>query len=200
MSCFMCGRNSPDCLLAVWNTCLAQPVPRENGTQLVWLGPGLNRPRRRHQRSRSSHTRVNCAHTRETDWNLPDPFPIKSWMTLRQIKGWCCFVRWVSMSNEKARARHSTSYFKSQFSCRRTKGSICRELIVGCRRVGLDKCIYSCANALAMHSLILNTVAEGCNMKTQGSERSMLSTSAERRGDCSAEQSSFSVIWKTEDD
>lgn len=109
------------------------------------------------------------------------------------------------MSNEKARARHSTSYFKSQFSCRRMTGSICRELIVGCRMVGdslcaKDKYVYSCGNALAMHSLIRNTVAKGCNIKTQGSERSMSSTSAERRVDCSSKQRCFSVISKTEDD
>lgn len=93
-------------------------------------GSGLNRPCLCHQCSRSSHTHFNCAHTRETDWSLPDSFPIKYPITLRQITGWCCFVRWVSMSYEKARAKHSTSYFKFQFSCRRRNGSVFRECLL----------------------------------------------------------------------
>lgn len=120
----MCGHNSPDwefgrspsacewCGTHAWY----KQCHGGNGTQLVWLGSGLNRPCLCHQRSRSSHIHVNCACTRETDWRLPNSFPIKCRITLRQIKGWCCFVRWVSMSNEDAWARHSTSYFKSQFS------------------------------------------------------------------------------------
>lgn len=160
-----------------------------NGTQLVWLGSGLNRPCLCHQCSRSSHTHVNCAHTRETDWNLPDSFPIKHQITLRQIKGRCCFVRWVSMSNERARARHSTSYF--EFQRMPVKGSIFRELIVGCRMVGdslcaKDKYIYSCGNALAMHSLIPGTLAKGCNTETQGAWK--VDVEHLRRGDAGTER------------
>lgn len=77
----------PLCLLVAWNTRLAQSAPWGNDTQLVWLGSGLNRPRLCHQRSRSGRTHVNNAHTRETDWNLPDSFPIKHRMALRQIDG-----------------------------------------------------------------------------------------------------------------
>lgn len=148
MSWFMCGHNSPDWgsgwgLLAEWNTCLAQAVPLGNSTQLVWLGSGLNRPCLCHQRSRSSHTHVNCAHTRETDWNLPASFPIKHWILLRQIKGWCCFVRWVSMSNERARGE---AFNESQFSCRRRRGPFAESWLLGAEKW------------VTVHALKINTV------------------------------------------
>ncbi len=103
------------------------------------------------------------------------------------------------MSNEGARGY---AFNKSQFLCRRMKECVCRELIVGCRIVGDSLCAKDkyCANALAMHSLILNMVAKDCNMKSQGSKRLMLSTSADRIVDCSSKQSSLTVICKTEGD
>ena len=74
-ACYLCGTHA-------WhNRCHGG-----NGTQLVWLGSGLNRPCPCHQRSRSSHTHVSCAHTRETDWSHPNSFPIKYWIRLWQIK------------------------------------------------------------------------------------------------------------------
>ena len=53
------------------------------------------------------------------------------------------------------------------------KESIFSGLIVGCRMVvdslcAKDKYMYSCENALAMHSLILNTAAKGYDIKNIG--------------------------------
>lgn len=85
------------------------------------------------------------------------------------------------------------------------KGSIFRETIVG-RRIGgdslraKDKYVYLGENALAMHSLIPSTAAEGCNIKAQGSERSASSTSTESTVDCSSKTGGFSVISPTKDD
>lgn len=113
---FTCGRNSRGSGGSCQCACGGEHMPGTKhchwryGTQLVWSGSGLNRLFLCHQCSRSSRTHVRCAHTSETDWTFPDSFPIKRWLALRQIKGWSRFVRCVSMSNEKARARHSTNY------------------------------------------------------------------------------------------
>lgn len=116
------GLGVSPCQPAAWNTCLAQSAPQGNDTQLVWLGCGLNRPRLCHQCSRSSRTHVNNAHTRETDWDLPDSFPIKRGITL--------FPLWDGhgCSNENSLDSSRRSYL--QFTC----GQMCW-LLAAARKV-----------------------------------------------------------------
>lgn len=76
---------------------------------------------------------------RETDWSVPNSYPIKRL---------CCGVRWVSMSNRKARAKPSTSYL----SCRQGKGLFLELLIVGFENaIDAIDAIYT-SNSVKMHN------------------------------------------------